>query len=602
MPIEDRLKKERTSDFAYGAVGTYAKGAVRTRALPAIGLEAEFATVVDDVLARPEAVFHSPRNIVRGPLVHRTGRSYHLPTGGAVYFDTGVIELATPMIEIERGCGARGTRALWESLGFLRKELDGWEDRHERTVRLVGFSTHYNVSFELAPEDANGRTVERLAYLLTYLIAVPVMLLAANRRSTGIGVRPRGNRIEITADFTPDAALMAATATLIVGIVRAVMQWPSYELSELARHRIPIVRSFVPKKHSSRKGWVAKVDCFPENPFTSDVNAPKWTTASGARLSLREMAGRTTRQFWSSISALGDPLSLQLIAAVMRGRAPSLLELPDRPAAYEDVGRLCRWDDLFPLTLLPRSRYERVLGHAVSGRRVHMYGSWHRPIGVRGWTHIVFRRESDGARRVMSLDEMLAHLDAWDRTSNRRISQRRVYRTARDIERRLVADRRAALGEVEHLRRRESDFASLDAELPPAKKGVEHPLEKRVAVERETPLPLTKEGSPAKVQLTAKPAPRKRRQREAAPSAAEASKEAKAKASKPPRTKGAKAPKALQATKAPKAPRAPRAAKATKAARPPEVVKEPEALTQPKPARPRTRRPRRTDDEVNPNP
>ena len=60
-----------------------------------------------------------------------------------------MIELATPMIEIERGCGARGTRSLWESLGFLREELDGWEDRHERDVRLVGFSTHYNVSFDL---------------------------------------------------------------------------------------------------------------------------------------------------------------------------------------------------------------------------------------------------------------------------------------------------------------------------------------------------------------------------------------------------------------------------------------------------------------------
>jgi hypothetical protein len=505
MPIQDRLNKQyRWSDFADRSAGTETTGVSRIRALPAIGLEAEFAPVVDDALARPEAVFRSPRNIVRGPLVHRTGRSYHLPTGGAVYFDTGVIELATPMIEIDRGCGARGTRALWESLGFLRKELDGWEDRHERDVRLVGFSTHYNVSFELPPELSHGRTVEHLAYLLTHVLAAPVMLLAANRRSTGIGVRPRGNRIEVTADFTPDAALMAATATLIVGIVRAVMAWSSYELSELATHRIPVVRGFAPKKHSSRKGWVARDDCFPENPFTCDVNAVKWTTVRGGRLSLREMAGRTTRQFWGSISALGDPLSLQLIAAVMRGRAPSLLELPDRPAAYEDVGRLCRWDELVPLTLLPRSRYERVLGHAVSGRRVHMDGSWHRPVGVRGWTHVVFRRESDGARRVMSLDQMLAHLDAWDRTSNRRVSQRRVYRTARDIERRLIADRRAALGEVEHLRRRESDFASLDAELPPAPKGAERPVEERVAVERETPLPLAREGRPPKA---AKPRP-----------------------------------------------------------------------------------------------
>src|SRR5690349_15735447 len=262
MPIEYRRKKERGSDFAYRTAGTDRTDASRTRALPAIGLEAEFATIVDGVLARPEAVFQTPRNIVRGPLVHRTGRSYHLPTGGAVYFDTGVIELATPMVEIDRGCGARGTRALWESLGFLRNELDGWEGRHERDVRLVGFSTHYNVSFELPPELSNGRTVERLAFLLTHVLAAPVMLLAANRRSTGIGVRPRGNRVEVTADFTPDAGLMAATATLIVGIAREVMRWPNYDVDELLRRGIPVVQGFQPVVHSSRQGWVARYSCF----------------------------------------------------------------------------------------------------------------------------------------------------------------------------------------------------------------------------------------------------------------------------------------------------------------------------------------------------
>ena len=40
-----------------------------------------------------------------------------------------------------------------------------------------------------------------------------VMMLAANRKSTGIGVRPRGNRVEVTADFTPDASLMIATGS-----------------------------------------------------------------------------------------------------------------------------------------------------------------------------------------------------------------------------------------------------------------------------------------------------------------------------------------------------------------------------------------------------
>lgn len=462
--MAERMKGARRSDRVAHAGRQDA--ATAGGGLPAIGLEAEFATIIDGVQQRPEDVFGSPRRIVRGPLVHRTGRSYHLPTGGALYFDTGVVEIATPMIEIARGCGARGTRSLWESLGFLRKELDAWEAETGREVRLVGFSAHYNVSFDVPHEEAlRGRSVEQLAYLLTYLLAAPVMLLAANRRSTGVGVRPRGNRVEITADFTPDAALMAATATFIVGVVREVMTWPTYDLAELDRRGIPVVGSFAPVPHSSRKGWVAKYSCFPANPFTSDVDGVRWTTRAGERMSLRGMAGRTTRVFWPAIRALGDPLSLRLIAAVMRGRAPSLLELDDRPLAYDDVGRLCKWNDLFPITLLPRSRYERVLGNAIAGRRVRMGGAWHRPVGMKGWTHVVFRRERDGKRQVRSLDAMLMHLDAWDRSAERRLGERRRSATGEgEIERRR-AERRAQLMDTLE-RRRESD-----QELTPNRPG-----------------------------------------------------------------------------------------------------------------------------------
>ena len=242
----DRVKRPRAEEQAF-RTGRPVAGA--RKGMPAIGLEAEFSTIVDGVQQKPEDVFGSPRHVVRGPLVHRTGRSYHLPTGGALYFDTGVMEIATPMIEIARGCGARGTRSLWESLGFLRNELDAWEEANERSVRLVGFSAHYNVSFDVPPDErVNGRSVEQLAYLLTHVLAAPVMLLATNRRSSGVGVRPRGNRVEVTADFTPDAALMAATATLIVGIVRAVMEWPSYDQGQLALRGIPAVRGMVPAR------------------------------------------------------------------------------------------------------------------------------------------------------------------------------------------------------------------------------------------------------------------------------------------------------------------------------------------------------------------
>src|SRR3954466_4755259 len=231
--------------------------------LAAIGMEAEFAVIMDGVQVKPEDTFGSPSRFIREKMMHRKGRSYHLPTGGAVYFDTGVIEVATPVIEIERGCAARAGRSLWEALQLIRQELDAWDGRNGRKTRLVGFSAHYNVSFDLPRgEPANGRTIEQLALLLTYILPAPVMLLATNRRSTGVGVRPRKDRIEITSDFTPSPALMIATATLIVGVVREVMTWPTYQLRELSRHDIPVISGFRPVPHTSRKGWLARFSCY----------------------------------------------------------------------------------------------------------------------------------------------------------------------------------------------------------------------------------------------------------------------------------------------------------------------------------------------------
>ena len=407
-------------------------------ALGAIGLESEFTVVVDGQQERPEDVFGSPTAIVRQPMMHRTGRSYHLPNGGAIYFDTGVIEVATPVIEIARGCAARAGRSLWESILFVREELDAWEQEHDREVRLVGFSTHYNVSFDLAPSERRpGRSVGELAVLLTYILPVPVMLLAANRRSTGIGVRPRGNRIEVTADFTPDASLMIATATLVTAIVREVMTWPTYRLAELRGRDIPVMHEFRPVPHGTRKGWTMRYDTFRQNPFQADIDAPIWGT-TGGRLSLREIAGRITRCFWPTIKELADPFTLRLIGSVMRGRAPSLLELADRPREYEDVGRLCTWENLFPERILPRSRYERVLIHAISGQRLHLGDDWYTPTGMRGWSHVIFRRAGDFTRHVFSLDFLLDHLHKWGR-ARRRATRSREANGARRPSRRPSA-------------------------------------------------------------------------------------------------------------------------------------------------------------------
>jgi hypothetical protein len=384
--------------------------------LAAIGMEAEFEVWIGGRKLDPKRVFGSPQRFVREALMHRQGTSYHLPTGGAVYFDTGVIEVATPVIEIAEGCAARAGRSLWESILFVRDELDGWERRTGREVRLTGFSAHYNISFEL-PRQAQGtsRTVRKLAMLLTHILPVPVMLLAANRRSTGVGVRPRGDRIEITVDFTPSAALTIATGTLITGIVREVMAWPSFELEMLERMRIPVVDGFQPIPHTSRKGWLAHESSFPRSPFAADIDRADWRTRDGRTMSLRGIGGFITRAFWHPIRRLSDPFTFRLIGSVMRGRAPSLLDLPDRPPEYEDVGRLCTWEDLFPERELGRSRYEQVLIHAIRGERLRMDGRWHRPVGMRGWSQVVFRREDDSRRVVLPIDFLLQHLEAWGR-------------------------------------------------------------------------------------------------------------------------------------------------------------------------------------------
>lgn len=411
-------------------------GASDSVQLAAIGLEAEFTVFLDGKPVKPEDVFKSPRRIIRGPLMHRTGRSYHLPTGGALYFDTGVIEIATPTIELGPGCAARAGRSLWESIRFLREELDAWERKNGKQVELAGFSTHYNVSFDIPDATRGRRTVERLALLLTHIVPFPVMLLAANRKSTGIGVRPRGNRVEITADFTPDASLMIASATAIVGIVRQVMTWESFELYELEKHGVPRLDPFAPGKASSRKGWVARFDSFDRNPFLSDINLRRWkTTRDGKLVSLRDLGQDVVRIFRRTIERYADRRSMKLIDAVMSGEVPSLLDLDDRPASYESVGRLCTWADLFPVRALGRSRYERVFIRAIARVPLRINGRTYVPTGMKGWSRIVFRREGDGTRHAFSLDFLLKHLSRWD------IQARRETRIGKALERRL--ERRA---------------------------------------------------------------------------------------------------------------------------------------------------------------
>src|SRR5438270_4937879 len=303
-----------------------------------IGLETEFNLLVNRRRRRAEKVFGDPSRLVRRRMIPRTGKSFQLPAAGAIYFDTGVIEVATPIVELDPGCCYRATRLLWEQIRYLRVELDHWAKRHRCQCCLQGFSAHYNFSFPNA-RKSRLRNANKLAYLLAHILPAPVILLAANRQSSAVGVRPRRTRVEVTADFTPDPALMLATCAFIAGDVQPVLRWEDFGLRQLNRHGIPRMTPFRLRKHSSRRGWRVTADSLGQNPFTSDVNAPLWKLRDGRTLSLRAIASETLKPFERQIRRISDSSTLGHIDAVFAGDARSLLDFPERPEAYNDVGR-----------------------------------------------------------------------------------------------------------------------------------------------------------------------------------------------------------------------------------------------------------------------
>jgi hypothetical protein len=390
-------------------------GFFRDRALVAtppravIGLEAEFNLFVNGRRRRPEKVFGDPSRLVRRRMIPRTGKSFQLPTGGAIYFDTGVIEVATPIVELEPGCCYRATRSLWEQIRYLRVELDHWAKRNGRQCRLQGFSAHYNFSFPHA-RKSKVRNATKLAYVLAHILPVPVLLLAANRQSTAVGVRPRRTRVEVTADFTPDPALMLATCAFVAGAVQTVVRWEDFGLRQLNRNRIPRITPFRLRKHSSRRGWRLTADSLGENPFVGDSNVPLWKLRDGRILSLRAIAAETLRPFRWRIRQISDSSTLEHIAAVFAGNARSLLDFAERPEAYDDVGRVIdlgrrrmrRWS---------RSKYEKIIHRVIAGEPVRVGQKRYRVNRMNGWYQVDCREVGTRKHRTFNLDELVKFAD-----------------------------------------------------------------------------------------------------------------------------------------------------------------------------------------------
>src|SRR5947207_241244 len=370
-----------------------------------IGLEAEFNLFVNGRRRRPEKVFGDPSRLVRRRMIRRTGKSFQSPAGGAIYFDTGVIEVATPIVELEPGCCYRATRSLWEQIRFLRTELDHWARRNRCQCRLQGFSTHYNFSSPNV-RKSKFRNATKLAYLLAHILPAPVFLLATNRQSSAVGVRPRRTRIEVTADFTPDPALMLATCAFVAGAVETVVRWKDFGLRQLNRNGIPRVTPFRLRKHSSRRGWRVTADSLGQNPFTSDTNAPLWKLRDGRILSLRAIAAEILTPFRRRIWQISDSSTLEHIAAVFDGNARSLLDFAERPQGYDDVGRLIDWGRR-RMRRWSRSKYEKIIHKVIAREPMRIGQKRNRVDRENCWNQVECREVGTRRRRTFNLDELV---------------------------------------------------------------------------------------------------------------------------------------------------------------------------------------------------
>ena len=370
-----------------------------------IGLEAEFNLFVNGRRRCPEKVFGDPTRLVRRRMIPRTGKSFQSPAGGAIYFDTGVIEVATPIVELEPGCSYRATRLLWEQIRYLRAELDHWAKRNRCDCRLQGFSTHYNFSFPKT-RKSKFRNATKLAYLLAHILPVPVLLLASNRQSSAVGVRPRRTRLEITADFTPDPALMLAACAFIAGVIETVHRWQNFSLRQLNRHGIPRITPLRLRKHSSRRGWRVTADSFARNPFTADFNAPVWKLRDGRKLSLRAIAAEILTSFPRLIRRFSDDDTLKHISAVFAGDARSLLDFEKRPETYDDVGRAIDWGRR-QKRRWSRSNYEKIIHRVIAREPMRIGQKRYRVTRMNGWYHVDFREVGTNRRRTLNLDELV---------------------------------------------------------------------------------------------------------------------------------------------------------------------------------------------------
>jgi len=95
-------------------------------------------------------------------------------------------------------------------------------------------------------------------------------------------------------------------------------------------------------------------------------------------------------------------------------RGTSLIpDSPNRERRRANDRRRKSYNIPFPDRRLTRSAYEQVFLKLVSGGKLRVGDDLYSPIGMKGWYHAIFRRDSDGTERLLTIDQLLQKMNDW---------------------------------------------------------------------------------------------------------------------------------------------------------------------------------------------
>jgi hypothetical protein len=258
---------------------------------------------------------------IAGLALHPTNpHMYFTNRGVAIIADGVVAEIATPPVELARGCGT--SVASWaEAARIELMALVG------DSTRLLGGSTHISITTDPAHND-------RIAALYARTFAAGLMLLMDQPHSPGLLVRPRPGRLELCGEFVVGASLTDA-AVFALGSVACLEDY-----AVTGRASIPAFLDVVLQNGRRRYGWYVDRNAFGTDLY-SGVRRARLHRADGRVVAAQDylaVAWRLARPYAEEYATTAE---LASVDRVVSGADP----LPMEAGSYGEVPQSTTWPD-----------------------------------------------------------------------------------------------------------------------------------------------------------------------------------------------------------------------------------------------------------------